>query len=66
MRSPADDRQGRDGLPSIIITQIGLLSTYIRREGGSEDYQGENMLFGNERDEGREGSSGSMGRIQIT
>jgi hypothetical protein len=60
------DEKGRDGSPSTIITQVGILPSYISRERGREDDKGKDLLSRFESPEGGEGSSGSMGGIQIT
>lgn len=57
--------KGRDGLLTVAVAQIGILSTYISGEGGSEDHQGEDMLSRHECDKRGEGPSGSMGGVPI-
>ena len=60
------DEKGCDGSPSTIIAQVGILPPYISRERGREDDQGKDLLSRFKSPKGREGSSGSMGGIQIT
>jgi hypothetical protein len=57
------DEEGRDGSLAVVITEIGILPTYISGKRGRENDQGENMLSRFKPPKGRKGSSGSMGRV---
>ena len=60
------DSQGRHGSSTITTSQIRILPTYISRKRGSKDNKGKDVLSRIEPAKGREGSSRSMGGIQIT